>query len=417
MRQRLSDSLISKLPRPERGQVFHRDSEVPGLAIRLTPGAAAWVVEKRLGSRVVRVTLGKFPILNTYQARQRAREVLADIAMGQDPVEKKRTERAQKAKLREVWTAYITANAHRWSERHRLDHERVAHPGGAQKKRGAGVTEPGPLAALMDIRLDKLTPEKIAAWLKAEAARRPTRAALAFRLLRACLNWAASHPDYAKVLPENVTDARAVKDHVPRVKAKEGDVLQREQLPAWFAAVRALPPVVSAYLQTLLLTGARREELAGLRWADVDFEWKSLTIRDKVEGERTIPLTPYVATLLNGLPRRNEYVFSSPTSASGRLMEPRIAHDRALAAAGLPHVSLHGLRRSFGTLAEWVEAPTGVVAQIMGHKPSALAEKHYRRRPLDLLRMWHVRIEAWILEQAGIAQPSEEQPRLRVVGA
>ena len=47
----------------------------------------------------------------------------------------------------------------------------------------------------------------------------------------------------------------------------------------------------------------------------------------------------------------------------------------------------------------------GVVAQIQGHKPSATAEKHYRVRPLDLLRMWHTRIEAWILEQAGIEQP------------
>ena len=30
-----------------------------------------------------------------------------------------------------------------------------------------------------------------------------------------------------------------------------------------------------------------------------------------------------------------------------------------------------------------------------------LAEKHYRRRPLNLLRMWHIKIEAWVLEQAG----------------
>jgi integrase len=82
-----------------------------------------------------------------------------------------------------------------------------------------------------------------------------------------------------------------------------------------------------------------------------------------------------------------------------------------------PALTLHGLRRSFGTLAEWVECPTGVSAQIMGHKPSALAEKHYRRRPLDLLRMWHTKIEGWILEQAGIEQPGEEQaPGLRVVG-
>jgi integrase len=37
-----------------------------------------------------------------------------------------------------------------------------------------------------------------------------------------------------------------------------------------------------------LLTGARREEVAGIRWEDVDFQWKALTIKDKVEGERTI---------------------------------------------------------------------------------------------------------------------------------
>ena len=176
-------------------------------------------------------------------------------------------------------------------------------------------------------------------------------------------------------------------------------------------------PVQAAYLQTLLLTGARREELAGLAWTDVDFQWKSLTIRDKVEGERIVPLTPYVASLLSALPRRNEWVFSSPGAKSGRLQEPRIPHNKALAAAGLPALTLHGLRRSFGTLAEWVECPTGVSAQIMGHKPSALAEKHYRRRPLDLLRMWHTKIEGWILEQAGIEQPGEEQAAgLRVVG-
>jgi integrase len=147
--------------------------------------------------------------------------------------------------------------------------------------------------------------------------------------------------------------------------------------------------------------------VAGIAWADVDFQWKSLTIKDKVEGQRIIPLTPYVASLLAALPRRNEWVFSSPTAASGRLQEPRTGHNKALAAAGLPALSLHGLRRSFGTLAEWVECPVGVVAQIQGHKPSATAEKHYRRRPLDLLRMWHIKIEAWILEQAGIEQPTE----------
>ena len=81
----------------------------------------------------------------------------------------------------------------------------------------------------------------------------------------------------------------------------------------------------------------------------------------------------------------------------------------------MPDISIHGLRRSFGTLAEWVECPAGISAQIMGHKPSAIAEKHYRRRPIDLLRQWHSKIEKFILDEAGIPLPQEGATRLRVV--
>jgi integrase len=78
--------------------------------------------------------------------------------------------------------------------------------------------------------------------------------------------------------------------------------------------------------------------------------------------------------------------------------------------AGIEDLTLHGLRRSYASLAEWVELPLGVVAQIMGHKPSATAERHYKRRPLDLLRQWAERYEAWLLEQAGIEAPRRQEP-------
>ena len=266
------------------------------------------------------------------------------------------------------------------------------------------MTVAGPLAALMPLKLSHLTAQRVADWLETEAQTRPTNAEQSYRKLRAFIRWCDDKPEYAGLVASNAYTARAVRTAVPRTNAKD-DCLQREQLPAWFAAVRQISnPVISAYLQALLLTGTRREEMAGLRWEQVDFQWRSLRVADKVETEtgRALPLTPYLANLLAALPRRNEWVFSSPTAADGKLAEPRIAHNKALAVAGLPHVSLHGLRRSFGTLCEWVEMPSGVSAQIMGHKPSALAEKHYRRRPLDLLRMWHDKIEVWMLEQAGI---------------
>ena len=60
--------------------------------------------------------------------------------------------------------------------------------------------------------------------------------------------------------------------------------------------------------------------------------------------------------------------------------------------------------------------PRGIVAQLMGHKPSATAEKHYIDRPLELLAVWHAKYEAWILEQAGI-ELVQTQPSLRLITA
>ena len=331
-----------------------------------------------------------------------------------------RAARQQKVEQQDVsiaaaWDAYISARKVKWSERHLADHLELAKPGGEMTKRGNGKIKAGPLAQLMPLKLSELTPEKVGSWAEKEVVKRGARTRLAFSLLRAFLNWCTGHPKYKSLVSADACANRVRREIFPKKRAKD-DCLQKEQLKVWFAAVRGLSnPVVSAYLQVLLLTGARREELARLKWEDLDFKWQAITLHDKVEIERTIPLPPYCASLLALLPQRNAYVFFSPTAASGRLQEPRHPHNRAIAVAGIEGLTIHGLRRSFATLSEWIEMPAGIVAQIMGHKPSATAEKHYRRRPLDLLRMWHVKIEAWIMEQAGIEQPTEGRTDLKVV--
>lgn len=417
----------------DKDQAFLWDTEAPGLAVRATAsGAKAYILQGRLNGKAIRVTVGDVRAWGIDDARAEARRLQTMLDQGRDPREEKRertataeAKRAEKSleavTVGEAWETYIEAKRKTWGECHLRNHLGMAKAGGEKRTRGRRPGEPdtimpGPLFPLLSLRLIALNADTVAPWLEKVAMRTPTQAAQTYRALRAFVAWCANNETYRGITHADACTASKVKEKVPKVGTKEGDSLQREQLKPWFEAVTQIGnPVIAAFLQGLLLTGARREELAWLKWADVDFQWKSIIIHDKVEGQRTIPLTPYMASLLSILPRRNEWVFSSPSAASGRIQEPRIRHVQALAAAGLPHVSIHGLRRSFGTLAEWVEAPTGVVAQIMGHKPSALAEKHYRRRPLDLLRMWHTRIEAWILEQAGIEQPEAGQQGLRLV--
>ncbi len=399
-------------------QAFLWDVTSPGLGLRATPaGKPAYVFQSRFQDKTIRLTIGGPDAWSIPQAQEKARELQRQIDEGRDPrdlkrdalaaaAERKAAEAAQAVTVGEVWTVYLDARRPHWGERHHADHFKLVQAGGVPAKRGTrgrGVTVAGPLHPLMALPLCDLTAPAIEAWAAREGKTRPTAARLAWRCLKAFLSWCAEQPEYAPALAGvNPAKTKKAREALGKAGVKQ-DALLREQLPVWFAAVRQIQnPVAAAYLQTLLLTGARPGEVLGLRWDDVNTKWRGLTIRDKVEGERVIPLTPYVSQLIHGLPRRNEWVFSSATAGAGALTIPRNTHVQACAVAGIDGLTLHGLRRSFKSLTEWLEIPAGVVAQIMGHKPSATAEKHYTVRPLDLLRLHHERIEAWILEQAGV---------------
>lgn len=425
-RQKLTPGRISSLQNPENGQTFLWDSEVPGLGIRATASAKVFIMQGKLDGKDIRMKIGDTRTWHIDGARQEARRLKSLMESGIDPRNEKKErianeqmKREQEKKvsitLSEIWPAYLKARQPKWGERHYKDHIDLAAPGGDSYKRRDGKTKPGPLAALMNLKLSEITSEHLEEWLKKESIERGARVRLAFSLLRAFFRWCDTQPAYKGLTTPDTCSTWLKREYIPKMEPKS-DCLQHEQLKAWFDSVIRLENLVmSSYLQSLLLTGARKNELADLQWADVDFQWGTITIRDKVSGKRTIPLTPYVKSLISRLPKRNVYVFSSPTSKSGRVTYPRQAHDRSLDTAKIPGLTIHGLRRSFGTLSEWVECPTGIVAQIMGHKPSATAEKHYRQRPIDLLRVWHVKIETWILEQAEIEQPETSETSFKLI--
>jgi integrase len=422
----------------DKSQAFLWDASVAGLGLRATPaGQPAYVFQGEFQGKSLRVTIGSPNAWSIPQAQQKARELQRLIDEGRDPRDLKRdavaagaekkaaavakveTDKLAALTVRHVWDAYIEERRPHWGALHYRDHIDKAKAGGLPSgRRGGGkaLTKPGPLAALMPLALKDLDQATIEAWAANEGKTRASSARLAWRLLTVFLTWCAEQPAYALLVSaKNPGKTKKAREALGKSGTKS-DVLQREQLAPWFAAVQQLQnPVISACLQMLLLTGARPGEVLALRWEDVNTKWKGISIRDKVEGTREIPATPYMLHLLAALPRRNEWVFPSNTSASGCLTEPNNPHTRACNAAGLEGLTLHGLRRSFKSLTEWLEVPVGVVAQIQGHKPSATAEKHYTVRPLELLRVHHERIETWILEQAGIAFAKTAPAALRVV--
>lgn len=439
-RVKLTVGRIEKHFCPEgKAQSFLWSDDPLTLAVRATPESSrkVYIFQSKIDEKTIRTTIGSTQDWTIDQAKAEARRLQVEIDNGTDPrlerqqkrmerVAKRTQQQLERITVREVWSAYIE-DRHRarkdgkplWGDRQRQHHASFTKPGGEPWTRGrrAGqpaTTRPGILVPLMDMRMADLTHKRVLEWFRTESERAPTLAAQALRGLRAFVGWAAIQDEYASITDVNACNHRAVKDEEPKQQPKQGDVLREIYLSGWFEQVKLLSnPVQSAYLQIALLTGARRNELAALKWADVDFRFKTMEIRDKVAGRRTIPLTGYTAHLIQQLPRRNEFVFSAD-SKSGRLEEPRAAHDRALDAAGLPHISIHGLRRSFITLAENAEVPGGVVMQLAGHKPTGVHEANYKRRDMDTLTRWHQKIEDWFLHTAGI-QYEPAQPGLRVV--
>jgi integrase len=451
--------------------VLLKDSDKTGLRLRVTKaGGKHWQFETRVKGKLFTRALGEWDTVSIAKAREEAHRLRGLTERGTDPrvlerqqeqaeaaaIEAQATEQRQQAKehaanaltVGEAWSRYTAERRPFWGDLTIRDHDAMVQAGGIERERRPGVlTKAGPLAEMMALRLVDLTAPTIDAWAKKEAKDRPARVRSALRLLKAFLRWAASEPDLKGKADPTAASSKKAREVAGKAKPKN-DYLQREQLPAWFAHVRQIQnPVISAYLQCLLLTGARREELAALRWEDVNFQWHGMDLKDKIEGRRAVPLTPYVESLITALPRRNEWVFSSAQtldlneknserraryhaskgqtapegaiatrSASGRLVEPSIAHRRACAAAGL-ELTLHGLRRSFASLCEWLDIPGGISAQIQGHAPQGVREQNYIRRPLDLLRVHHEKIEAWILEQAGVTFDASAGPgKLQLVG-
>lgn len=413
-------------------QGFLRDSKAPGLRVRVTAaGAKAFVFEAKLNRQTIRRTIGDVRSWSIEQARIEARRLAVLLDSGQDPREIARHQQAEKAAaataaaaraltVGDVWPEYLKQGKPKrrdaWKPGYRADLEAMAAPGGVKKKRGEGLTRPGPLFPLMALPLADVNEDKLKSWFDCEASTGKHQAARALMMFRGFLRWCSARPEYRGLTDRDAGRAAAIVESLPS-NTRRTDALEAAQVPGWWAGVEQLNNrAASVYLRALLLTGARREELAAVKWTDVDFQWRKLTIADKVDATRTIPLTPYLAQLLATLPRTNDFVFAS-TGKAGRIADTRASHAKALQSASIEGLTIHGLRRSFSLLGEAAGAPAGAIAQVMGHKPSATAEG-YRPRSVDALRPFLEQIEAHILALAGVQIDSEAEPgKLRLVGS
>src|SRR5579872_6779272 len=112
---RLTKLVIDKLPIPasdngKTAQKRYYDDTLKGFGVRVTSGGTkAFYVEKLVGNKLRRITIGRYPELTVEQARKEAQNMLGKIATGIDPIAERKERRAKSVTLQQVFADYLNA--------------------------------------------------------------------------------------------------------------------------------------------------------------------------------------------------------------------------------------------------------------------------------------------------------------------
>jgi integrase len=237
-------------------------------------------------------------------------------------------------------------------------------------------------------RLDKLTVAAVQRYLNARRTAGDSVAKL--RMMREVLSSALGRAVREELLPRNVAQLTTL-PNVQRVRRTAWTVTQARS----FLRVASDDPAHPVFVLALVY-GMRRGEIAALQWDDVDFEIGRVAVpaslvrvsgrlvRGPVKtraGVRVLPIVPLTrAALLAQRDRQNGQRFAAgpewqetgyvSTTRTGRPVEPRNvsrSFSRIVAAAGLPRIVFHDLRRTTATLLKDLGVPARDAQTILGH--------------------------------------------------
>ena len=228
-RVNLTAGAIERLTCPAgKQQAFMRDSEAPGLRVRVTSaGAKSFVYEAKLNRQTIRRTIGDVKAWSIELARTEARRLAVVLDKGQDPREIERQQQAAKAAEKaaatakaltvgEVWPLYLENGKPKrrdaWKPRYRADLKAMAAQGGEPKKRGEGVTRQGPLYPLLALPLAGVNEDALKIWYDREAVASKHQAARALMMFRGFLRWCAARPEYRSLTDRDAGKAAAAQD-------------------------------------------------------------------------------------------------------------------------------------------------------------------------------------------------------------
>ena len=366
---------------------------VAGLLLQITPNnSKSWTLRATIGGRRHEIGLGPYPEISLQAARDRAREIRADVRAGIDPLQARREARAAMETARRRSLTFADA-VDRFLEAKDDGSGNAKH---RRQWRSTLTTYAVPVIGNMPV--DAITTQDVLRVLEPIwRARNATASRLRGRI-ESVLSWAtvAGHRtgdnparwggNLKEMLPPPTKTAAA---HQPALKLDDAG--------RWFDDLRARDGVAFRALEFTALTAARSGEVRGAVWSEIDLDggmWIVPAARMKMNREHRVPLTDAAVALLRDLPRFSGTDLVFPAPRGGMMTDRplsaamRALHDADVDRGGVGYVDRvdgrpavpHGLRSTFR---DWVAERTnyeGQLAEIaLAHHVGGAVELSYRR--------------------------------------
>ncbi len=338
------------------------DRGCPGLFLIVQPsGAKSWALRYRVGGKSRKLTLGTVAGadgtlgLTLAAARAAAAQAQHRITLGNDPAAEKRATRAERPPAP---ADSVEAAVARFIELHT---RRKTRP--ASQRATESIFRRLVLPAWRGRSIHDIRRRDVIALVEAVAANNgPIMANRSLAAVSKFFNWLVARDEIASSPASGVER--------PGVETQRDRILDDSEIRAlWLASGDPEIGLAGPLVRMLLLTGARRGEVAGLRWSEINDAtrvWTLPAARSKNKRKHEVPLAPQAWDIISALPRRGDYVFAVGAGHIDNLNRIKADLDGKLQFAA-PWV-LHDIRRSVASGLQRLGVPAEVIETALNHR-------------------------------------------------
>ena len=374
--------------KPKEVDYFLWCSGTPGFGVRVYPsGKRVFVCQVRVGRATRRIKIGLYGPYTVEQARQRAHDIIRAASEGRDP-QREKSDGRNAITVSELCDNYLeAAQTNLVTTRFR----RPKRDATLKIDKGRVARHIKPLIGSLRARdvargdvqrmADAIAQGKTAGVFsgkprgKAIVTGGAGAAARAVGLLGGIYSWAEKRSLVPGPNPAH------------RVETMHGDPKERNLSPNELSTLGkvleanaiTLPGPVAA-LRLIALTGLRREEVCGLRWAEIDLPGSCLRLEHTKTGRSIRPIGSAAKEALRSITKvSDKWVFPNNGDTGSADYKKAIAN--LFNAAGLHDARSHDLRRTFGSIAADEGYGDSTIGELLGHARRGVTSRHYIRRP------------------------------------